>query len=458
VLNSIKQKSLFLPGDTLVAAVSGGPDSIAMLHTIYNITAGWNVRIHVAHLNHMFRGKQSEEEACFVFSQAEKLGLKCTVESFDVPAYIKESGLSPEDGARRIRYRFLQRVAKEIGASVIVTAHHANDQAETVLLHLLRGAGPEGLAAMAPKEGNLVRPLLEVTKEDILQYCREKNLTFRLDPTNYETDYLRNKVRLELIPTLKEYNPRIIESLGKTADICRNENSLLQALTEDIRKPLDIVEKEGSVTVSVSRLQALHPALQRRLLRSIVDGLAEFPGSLSFRQTEEIIRLNTGKRINLPRGICAYREYDKLTFYRHSLSLDRENPIPVSVVLKIPGVNVLPQLNIIIEAGIKSWPHPDFARGKYSVVLNKELTKLPLVVRTRRPGDRFQPAGLKGTKKIKDFFIDEKIPRNLRDRIPLLVSDDKILWIIGYRLAEGVEVFSGKQQGVVIEVKKLSGA
>lgn len=456
ILETIKEYSLISPGNTLIAAVSGGPDSMAMLHVIRQLTWDWGVRIHVAHFNHMFRGKEAEEEASFVAITAQHMGLDCTVEAYDVPLYLKETGLSPEEGARSLRYDFLQRVADKLNGDFIMTAHHANDQAETVLLHLLRGTGPEGLAAISPREGNLIRPLLGITKEEIIAYCRENSLAYRLDPSNNEGIYTRNKVRLSLIPYLKQFNPQIVHSLAKTADICRGENDLLNKATRSAMDKLTIFSDEQQVTVNHKEMKTFHPAIQRRLIRQVLDDFTGTQGYLSFDHTEEILRLKSGKEVCLPGPIYARRERVNLVFSKTKRPDKQFNSI-APVCLQVPGITCVPELNIKVIVEIVDWPDARFSKERNAQVFNLRILEQAIGVRNRCPGDRFRPKGMKGSKKLKDFLIDEKISVEEREEIPLIFSGDEIIWVVGYRTGEETGVSPEDQKAVMIIVKSYSG-
>lgn len=455
VLKTIKKYDLISPGDVVIAAVSGGPDSVAMLHILHSLSFKWGIKIHVAHLNHMFRGEQAAEEALFVQNLARNLGLSYTVEAFDVPSYIKETGSSPQEAAREVRYKFLRRIARELGAKGIITGHHADDQAETVLLHLLRGSGPEGLAAISPKEGDLIRPLLEVTKENILQYCHEKSLQYRLDPSNEKTNYQRNKVRLSLIPILKEYNPKIVDALVRTAEICRRDNDFLHEATARALENLGLNALENEARIEVKTFKSLHPSLQRRVLRAVFDQMAQTKGGLGHYHTEEILGLSTGKEIPLPHKLYARREFDVLLITSRSMNEEREITELQLLDFPVPGSIKIPQLGIRLEAQIKSWPDKNFKSSDYVAAFNLDVLKEPLSVRTRREGDRFKPAGLKGTKKLKDYFIDEKVPQYMRDKIPLLLSGDEIIWVVGYRAGHRVKISPKDKKALVITGEKL---
>lgn len=453
VLKTITKYKLISPGKKMVAAVSGGPDSVAMLHVILELTKGWGVAVHVAHLNHMFRGAQSDEEADFVQQLAGSWGLPCALEKHDVPAYIRQTGYSPEEAARNVRYRFLRSLAQDIGANGILTAHHADDQAETVLLHLIRGSGLEGVAAISPKEEDLCRPLLEVTKEDILTYCRINKLEYRIDQSNQETDYMRNKIRLRLVPELKEYNPRVVQALARTADICRVENEFLDGLTGEYLKDLGFGEKKG---IDFRKLSLLHPALQRRVVRRAFEAMIGKQEGLDYHHTERVLNLSTGKELCLPGGIYVRRNYDRLIF--GLLPSDSRMTEVEPTELKLPGQVKIPEIGVAVQAEIGKWPDERFIRKKYIAAFNTDILKEPLLIRTRRRGDRFQPRGGKGTKKLKDFFIDEKIPRGERDRVPLLVSGEQIVWVIGHRLSQQFLLKDNDKKAVVIQVKNMDRA
>jgi tRNA(Ile)-lysidine synthase len=407
MIHAIKKYRLISPGNTLIAAVSGGPDSIAMLHALLELLRDWGVEIHVAHFNHMFRGAESDEEASFVAKKACEMGLKCTVETCDVPLYLKKTGVSPEEGARTLRYDFLQRVAQNLRADAIVTAHHANDQAETLLLHLLRGAGPEGLASISPREGNLIRPMLGVTKAEIMTYCRENNLEYRWDSSNNESIYTRNQVRLHLIPFLEQYNPRIVEALVRTADICRWENEFLHDFTRAVKEQLNIVTDRDQVSMDYSKVKAFHPALQRRLIRQAADDFTGKQGYLSFDHTEEILGLKPGKRISLPGPIYVRLEGGKLIFSRKKASCQKQKSVD-PVPLNVPGITYVPELDIQVSVRTTDWPDPCFPKEKYTRAFKMKVLKHTLFIRNRYPGDRFRPKGMKGRKKLKIFLLTRK--------------------------------------------------
>ncbi|MEN3005806.1 tRNA lysidine(34) synthetase TilS [Dehalobacterium formicoaceticum] len=453
ILTAIEKYHLIAPGNTLVLAVSGGPDSMALLHILGQIAVEWQLKLHAAHLNHMMRGTQGEEEAAFVAAKAQEMGFPCRVARVDVPRYLQETGLSPEEGARILRYQFLHRAAQETQADGIVTAHHGDDQAETVLLHLLRGTGPEGLAAMSPREGALIRPMLGIAKEEILAYCREQGIAYCLDPTNQEEIYTRNRIRLGLIPRLKQFNPRIIPSLVKTADILREENDLLQELTRSAGEKIKVLLGPGERGMDFDQMKSFHPAIQRRLIRQMMDDFAGSQGALTFDHTEALLSLAPGQELFLPGPIYAYREGSTLIFSPEKRKAPAA-PVLAPVELTAPGTTYLPRLARAVTVSLISWPETGLTPDRETQVFSSDILQETLTIRNRRGGDYFYPRGMRGKKKIKDFFIDEKIPQSQRATVPLLLAGDQIVWVAGYRRSRLFEAGRDDHKAVLVRLKK----
>ncbi|NPV53664.1 MAG: tRNA lysidine(34) synthetase TilS [Firmicutes bacterium] len=448
--------------DRVVVGLSGGPDSVALLHILYSFAGEYRLILHVAHLNHMFRGNEAEEDARFVKEFADSLGLPCIVESYDVPAYLRRTGRSPQEGAREVRYDFYRRVARDVGANKVALGHNADDQVETILMRLFRGSGLTGLTAIPPvrAEGDItyIRPLIRASRSEIAAYCEANNLATRLDASNVKPKYLRNKIRLELIPLLeREYNSRIREALLRTADILRLDSDYIEGMAAAAFQDALFDWTEDSVILDCGALFRQHGAIQGRIIRQAVARLRG--GEVKDIESEHIHsvlamarRGVSGASLDMPGGIMAEYEYGKLRLRietRGAAPLP-ERPVVPERVLVIPGVTRIPELSCEIEArvlDIGEMPLPREGRKRargYRVCLEEFLDSDaipgPLVVRTRRHGDRFRPLGMDGTKKLKEFFIDLKIPRGRRDRIPLIVAGDEIIWVIGYRIGERFKV------------------
>lgn len=436
VRNSIAKHHLFSPGDRVVVAVSGGPDSVCLLDALRDLSAGLDLELHIAHMDHLFRGEESAEDARFVAGLAAKLNIPATIRRFDVPRYCGERGCSSQEGGRTVRYGFLQQVAHDTGANRIATGHTADDQAETFLMRLLRGAGVSGLSAIPPARDNIVRPLLEVTREQVLEHLRARGLSFRTDPSNEQPVYQRNRVRMEALPVLKTFNPRIIETLARTASLLRDED---EALDAHLRSILDQAAARTGDTVTLKRdpFDVLHMAFRRRLFRMAVDLTDADASALSFGQIDDAIAFmltaRTGRALSLPDQLVLSREYDHFVFTTHAA------PPPFSRDLPVPGTAYVPEAGweFHTEVAGSGRPEPEETNYRWQARFDYDKIRPLLTVRSRRPGDRFHPSGMAGSsKKLQDFFVDEKVPRRKRDTIPLLCSEDDILWVVGLRTDE----------------------
>ena len=445
-------------GATLVVAASGGPDSTALLRCLHNLREEHRLTLHVAHLNHDFRGAEADHDAAFVQRLADGLGLPCSIDKQDPIAYQRERGVSSfEQAAREMRYSFLSAVAASVGAAAIALGHTADDQAETVLLHLLRGSGLHGLRGMAevaewpwpePRPGPLLfRPLLGATKADTAAYCRELGQLYREDSGNYMWRFTRNKVRHDLMPRLaRDYNPRVRESLTRLSRAAAEDVDYIEGELSR-HWPSIAEERDGSVGLSVPALSNLHPALRRHALRRAYSTIAGDARRLSESHVEAMLSLlrseRGGRAMDLPRGVRASRKRDTLSL---SCQAGPQPPLPALVgehTIRLPqgpGETVettISDWRIIlhaVEPGQRN-PYAEGGTPQFAARLNRDALGEVVMVRTRRPGDRFQPAGMTGTKKLQDFFTDAKVPRERRDHIPLLVCERGIAWVVGHRVA-----------------------
>lgn len=430
VKETIEQYNLIQSGDLVVVGVSGGPDSLALLHVLKTLRPELSCELHVAHLDHSFRGKQAEEEARWVKELATHWGLPVTIAKKDVPALAREKGLSPQEAGHLARYEFLSGLLKQLGAQKIALGHQADDQAETVLMHLFTGSGLEGLRGIVPVHGPVIRPLLYVTREEIEEYCRAHALEPRRDPSNEKDIYLRNKIRNRLMPWLLEnINPNLITTLNKTAQILWAEEEYLEYVTK--KKAKEYLAHEGDYEkLSLRRWEEIPLALQRRLIRHAYSFRGAAQG-LYFQHVEDIRELaqrgQVGKLLHLPGKIIVEKTYDFLLFYKEGAK--KQQKTLGSYPLKIPGRTHIPETNQYIVAAIEREKPQN--PGNTVVYLPWPGQPLTYVARARRQGDRFSPKGLLGSKKLKDYFIEKKIPRGERDQILLVASEKEVLWIPG---------------------------
>ncbi len=421
-----REKKLFSPGDGLVIACSGGVDSVALTDLIQRLSSAWKLRLCIAHFEHGIRGRESAEDAEFVKRMAEYRQLPFRMERSDVPGYAAVHHLSLETAARELRYAFLRNLCRELEYDGILLAHHGDDQAETVLMRFLRGAGMEGLSAMSYKQDELIRPLLSCRKRELEVYCRERCLRFREDRTNLIPDAMRNRVRLELLPFLREqYNPSLDEVLCHLADMAGEEQEFLQKEAEKLLPRL--IRNEALPELSGKVFAGLHPAMQRIVLRLYLRQVFGDILDLGYQHCEAVRRLitegKTGRRLTLPKG----RQVEFTYGWLRPISLESVK-LP-EYRLNIPGTTEMPEYGMKIYAEVRETLPEQTNSAEYYCDADL-LSEVP-VIRTRRPGDRIVTTG--GTRKLKDYFIDCKLRKDLREKQPLLVSGGFVLWIIGGR-------------------------
>jgi tRNA(Ile)-lysidine synthase len=416
-------------GETVVVAVSGGPDSVCLLDLIREraMEAGFYLR--VAHLNHGFRA-EADEEARFVEGLASGWHIPVTVKKVDLPAFCKSRKLSKQAAARTVRYAFLEEVAQSHGARWIALGHTSDDQAETVLMRLLRGAGAVGLSGIPPvRQGRVIRPLLSFTRSEILRHLTGRRIPFVEDPSNARTDYLRNRIRHELLPILARYNPRVREVLCREAGLLREEDQFIEELLKRAFPALCARQSDG-LALLAEGMRGLPPVLARRAVRW---ALKEIKGNLEGITSDHIasvLRLLHGpvsRKRPLPQGIVVEMDYDRILFRKHPPAPVSWAPIPLSM----SGETIIPGLSLKLVSRIADGAPPSASPSEAAFDLDRVSS--PLMLRPRLPGDHFYPAGMAGRKKLQDFFVDEKVPRNDRDRIPLLAAPEGILWVVGHR-------------------------
>jgi tRNA(Ile)-lysidine synthase len=482
----------------IVLGVSGGSDSSALLYSLHRLQEAHQLRLHVAHLNHNFRGDEADEDARFSEDLANELNLPCTVVKQDPTQYRKDRSISSfEQLAREMRYVFMSRVADELGAAAVAVGHTADDQAETVLQHVLRGSGLHGLQGMKESAPwpwpmgypnlRIFRPLLGVTKADTIAYCRELGRDFRDDSGNYLPRFTRNRVRHQLMPLLAdEFNPRVREALGRLARTAASDLDFIEGEVSRLWPELATVTDDG-VSFDIGRLMAIHPALQRMVLRR---GYSQLTGDTRRLRESHLNAMaalisdgSTVGTVELPQGARLHRAYDRFLLSRETElscplpNLQGEHPLQLpleggpEMAVSIDGWRVTMRAETYSGGGAghrNLWDQPEESgqpTGRpdepesgivWSAWLDRESLMGALSLRTRRPGDRFQPLGMSREKKLQDFFTDAKVPRTWRDRVPLLDSERGIAWVAGHRIADWAAIKTedvGTRPVVWVEMK-----
>jgi tRNA(Ile)-lysidine synthase len=464
VIDFIREQSLISAGDKLVVAVSGGADSVCLLHVLARHRDDLDVELHAAHLNHQLRGAESDSDARYVTVLASKLGLPATVERRDVAAHRDRKGGSLEEAAREVRYRFLANAARRVGTSKVVTGHTCDDHIETILLHLLRGSGTAGLRGLQSRSAlphgdksdrlEVVRPLLEITRQETLSYCRRHRLAPRSDSSNESLSFLRNRIRLELLPVLRSYNSGIDKVLLRLADIAADDISFIEEQVSLLWA--DLVQKDGdALYLDVNKMRALPRAVQRQVFRKAVKLLRGDLKDIEADHIEAMIESLSkpaGKRFCLPDGLTLSTEYGRLVITPTRASVCPLPPLQGTTSINIPG-----------ETDLSGWRvRADIVRqavdNDNGLTASFDLDRVgqKLVVRPRRPGDRFQPLGMNQTKKLQDFMVDAKIPRTWRDRVPLVTSARQILWVVGWRMDDRVKVTDMTKNILSLKFERLT--
>lgn len=453
VKQTIEKHDLLQEGDTVVVALSGGADSCALLYVMADLAKKYRLKNIVAHFNHGLRGEESEADESFCRNLTQEYGFAFVTEK--MPQSSIPKGLSPEDYFRRERYRFLNQVAIEYQANKIALGHHLNDQAETVLLNILRGSGLDGLKGFLPARGHrYIRPLMEITRREIDEVMSQKGLASRHDSSNESSAYLRNSIRLELIPYLKEkYNPRIEQSLSRMAEIVRMDDDYLNSFVRDIKASVHIRKDTDCVSFSSQYFATLPSAIGMRLIKSLLEDLT--PDRIGFSHShiqaaaDLILKQKTGKRIFLPFGLQVRQQYDRILIGRTSI----QNTPHYEYSLLIPGALDLKERCMILSVRRTTVHEVDF-NNPGRIYMDADRLKEPLVIRNRRSGDWFEPLGTKGKQKIKKLLIDRKVPGCMRDTLALLVDRESVIWIENMHLSERVKISPQTKHVLVMEIKK----
>jgi len=458
VLRTIRKHELFPRGARVLVALSGGSDSVALLHILRELEELGELGVAgVAHFNHQLRGADADADEEFCSERALALGLTFDAGRADVARLAAESGRSIEDAARAARYAFLAESAARLRANVVAVGHSEDDQAETFLLRLLRGAGSRGLAAIRPRAGQIVRPLLEVRRADLRSYVAERALRYREDASNSELQFARNRVRHELMPVLEAFSPGIVPVLAREAALARQDEEYLEACAIELASSI-VLKTDCDLEIDAAALKGLPPALASRIVRQALTASAggRFIG---FQHIQGVLELagaeGDAAGIALP-GQRATRRGNRIR-------LGAEAARPFSnffrFPLSIPGEVALPEWAVSaqrVDNSDEIGPHR--ARGGEVFVAAGPL-RYPLAVRNRRPGDRFNPLGMGGRgRKLQDFLVDRKVARTERDRLPLVVDrDDRIVWVVGQSLAEDFRVTEPSQGVILLKARRLGG-
>ncbi|UCF85249.1 MAG: tRNA lysidine(34) synthetase TilS, partial [Desulfobacteraceae bacterium] len=415
-------------------------DSVCLLDILVAFRAELGIELVVAHFDHGLRPDEDEAETKFVKALA--ASLKLPFETKKADPGMGRGTASLEERARLARYQFLEELKERFSAERIAVGHNINDQAETVLMRLLRGSGPSGLAGIPPcRDEKIIRPLIEISRDEIESYLAQRELTYVTDSSNLQTRYLRNRIRLELIPLLKEYQPKIVELLGQTAEVMRDDEAWLAATAEEWVEGAIEASVEGEIRIPLSSFKVLPEALKNGIIRHALRITGGGLRRVNSRHIKGINQIVMGKRsqafINLPNSITFRKVYDSLIF----TAVKETGAGSFCYLLDGPGTFDLPALGRTVSLEeMENIALSDIGASPWTVFLNADRLIYPLMIRNFRPGDKFVPFGMSGHKKLKKFFIDSKVPSEVRRQTPILTYRDTPIWVCGLRIDDRFKV------------------
>lgn len=455
IINTIEENSMICEGDKVIVALSGGPDSMSLLHALIAIKDRYKLQLYAAHVNHMLRGEDSDNDEVGCKEFCDKYGVAFFVKRIDIHSMAKERNVSHEMAGRDARYEFFMELKNKLKANKVALAHNLNDQAETILMRMMRGSGLEGLVGIKPvREEIYIRPLINVSRLEIEDYCHKNKLPARVDKTNFENIYSRNRVRLELIPYIeKNFNKDIINTLDRMSNIIKvDEDYINENVVNFFQKYCDV--KEDRVIIYSDAFK-LHTAILTRIIRKAICEIRGSMYNLEYVHIENIISVqkgDTGKFTRVSKNLEARNVYGNIEIL--NIINDKNNIRLLNSPLNI-GENYIEELGFKVSIKIIDKIDKTKVKGNHSTKYfsyDKPFSNITL--RYRREGDRFTSIGMKGSKKLKDLFIDMKIPRENREQIPLLCFDDEISWIIGYRTSEKYKVHDETKKILKVTIER----
>ena len=467
MVRTIRDRQLFEPGQHLLVAVSGGPDSVALLSLLTALAPAWRLTLTVVHFNYGLRGTEADGDEAFVAALCRERGIALVVQR---PVLTKRRGAaSLQARARVARYRAMAELADDIRADRIVTGHTANDQAETVLLWLLRGAGLTGLSGMRfIRNQRIVRPLLMITRHDVLDYLRREGLRYREDSSNATSLYRRNRIRRELLPVMEQIAPSIVRRLERQSHLLRADDEYLEDIVDHLYRSTVIVEPGGNQRFERQAFTRLPAALQRRLVRRSLRAGDPEGRAPNLRTVESVLRFAAGES----KGMLSIRGFDviterewivlRLTSQRTASSTSGQDfpavTVPVSLPATVywPGTRQQIHVQVMTKQAAAPWLNQ---RRPECAVFDADRLSAPLIIRAWQAGDRIHPRGMRGKrKKLQDLFTDLKVSREERERIPLIVASEGIVWVVGHRQDERCAVGKNTRRCLVVTVQSKAGS
>lgn len=457
VLSTINKHNLIQKGDKIVLGLSGGPDSVCLLHVLNRLKKDFNIEIYAAHLNHQIRGIEAQKDALYVSKLCEDMGIIFFVKSINVPKYCENEGLSLEEGARKLRYEMFYEIKDKIKANKIAIGHNLNDQAETVMMRIMRGTGLKGLKGIDYIRDNcIIRPILDVKRNEIEEYCEAYNLNPRIDKTNLENIYTRNKIRLDLLPYMKDnFNSNVIESIVRMSNSLKSDNDYIEKEAEAKFREVSNIKEKGFVEINLDDFVCLHDAIKVRVLRNSIKHILGDTNFVDQRHIEDIMSLEDNSKVNkmltLPRNIFVYRKKDSIILTNEEIvneEIEFYYNVPSNGFIKIKELKQIIETQVMSIDRYKSMKLDNSSKG-----FDFNKVKGGIVIRSRRQGDKIKLA--MGSKKVKDLFIDLKIPREERCKIPIITDGEGIICVGDYKISENYKIDESTKEVLKINFNKL---
>lgn len=450
VKSNIEEKNLIGPGDKVLIALSGGPDSVFLFHNLRKLKEILNFNLYASHINHMYRGPDAIHDEDFVKDLCDKYGIRLFIKRKNATDYARELRVTEEEAGRILRYNFFEENLQELGGGKIAVAHNLNDQAETVLQRIIRGTGLDGLSAMSFEKGNIIRPMLNVSRDQIMKYLHENNYEYCIDYTNAQDIYGRNKIRLNLIPYLeKNFNPNIQNSLYRMSEAMERDKKIIAKYVD--LKFYEVLKEKGpeKIVLDLKMLKSLDLGEAGRVIRRGIEELKGNTVNVEMKHIDYALNLiragKTGKKINLTEGFTIEISYDNFIINKRVVKArDFEYNIALNKLFYIKEI----EKRVFLGVTHNPAGHMD----KKVLCLDYDLIRGKIVARNRRPGDKMIPCGMTGTKKIKDIFIDMKVPAEERSRKLILADDENILWLEGYRINDKYKVTDSTKRILTISI------
>lgn len=447
IKNFISNNSLITENDKILVGLSGGPDSIFLLYFLYN---NFKNKIVIAHINHKLRGIDSDLDEKFVRKISQKLKIPLYVKRENIKKLSKENKKSIEEYGREVRFSFFKKILKVENLTKISLGHNFDDNIETIFINFIKGSGTKGLTGISEKINNIIHPIINIKKDDILNYLNANKIEYRSDKTNFEDEFLRNKIRNYLIPIIeKEFNKNFKEKIISLSNILKYEDSLIENLIKNVERDV-LTFFDELIKIDLNKFKNLHLSIKRRLIRKAISYLTEIESlrECSLEHIDKVISLEnkkTGSKIELPKEIIAIKDIDKIVF-------ERKNSLIEDFYIEIPSLGTYSKIGMKIELLLVE----KFVKGQdpFTSFFDYDKVQFPLKIRKPKFGEKFKPLGLNSYKKLQDFFVDSKIPKDIRWNLPILLDKkNDILWLIGVRISETYKVTDLTKRVICIKIK-----